>query len=173
MEDSVDGHSKRRLPLIVCRLRKVNFRFPFSRILTYIYWNGSIYLDIYIYVYIYMCVYVYLIYIYVWKMETESVYRLLIVQTEVCRLSICLWINKRKLSVSKRTKQTKRTKRTKRTYPSLVDRFSDMHKTTLLNKAVISYLPLFTSVLWNMRYVQTYEKKLMKTQKRAVYASLS
>ncbi len=37
----------------------------------------------------------------------SSVYRLLIMQTEVCCLSICLRRNKRKLSVFKWTKQTK------------------------------------------------------------------
>ncbi len=36
-----------------------------------------------------------------------SIYRLLIVQMEVCRLSLCLQRNKLKLSVCKRTKWTK------------------------------------------------------------------
>jgi hypothetical protein len=43
----------------------------------------------------------------------KFVYHLLIVQTEVCRLSICWRRYKRKLTVCKQTKQTKWT------YPSL------------------------------------------------------
>ncbi len=46
----------------------------------------------------------------------QSVYRLLIVQTEVCRLSDWFPRNKRNFSVCKGTKQTKRTKRT---WPSM------------------------------------------------------
>jgi hypothetical protein len=38
-----------------------------------------------------------------------SVYCLLIMQTEICRLSVSWRRNKQKLSVCKRTKQTKRT----------------------------------------------------------------
>ncbi len=41
-----------------------------------------------------------------------SVYRLLIVQTEVRHFSVCLRRKKLKLFVCKRTKQAKRTKRT-------------------------------------------------------------
>ncbi len=37
-------------------------------------------------------------------------YRLLIVQTEVCRLSVCLRRNKQKLSVCKRTNRNARNK---------------------------------------------------------------
>jgi hypothetical protein len=67
------------------------------------------------YIQIYLSIYI-SIYIYMQLSQTEngspgdfpwSVYHLLIVQTEVCRLSVCLWRNKQKLSVCKGTKRTK------------------------------------------------------------------
>ncbi len=52
--NSVDGHvcwnSKRRLLLIVCRPRRINFRFPFS---VYI----CIYVYVCIYIHVYICIY--------------------------------------------------------------------------------------------------------------------
>jgi hypothetical protein len=46
-----------------------------------------------------------------WKIEVQAIFlnRLLIMQTEVCCLSVCWWRNKRKLSVYKQAKRTKRT----------------------------------------------------------------
>jgi hypothetical protein len=86
----------------------------------YIYQNSSIYIYIYMFIYIHLSLSIY-IYIYIYwymccsferKMENGSpgnfpyaIYCLLIVQTEVCCLSVCLQRNKRKLSVCKRTKR--------------------------------------------------------------------
>jgi hypothetical protein len=79
------------------------------------------YIDIDIDLYIEIYIYSYTVYLYIYwrfKGKTEKrkprrffliIYRLLIVQTEICRLSVCLWRNKGKLSVCKRPKRTKRT----------------------------------------------------------------
>ncbi len=125
-------NSKPRLPLIIWRPRKTNFCFPFAVSIfclqqtnkscrfplftfsVYIYWWGSICIeremDIYMYIYIY-------IYEYVnatvsnekqkprWFPSSVYGYHLLIGQMEVCHLSVCLWRNKRKLSVCDQTKQ--------------------------------------------------------------------
>jgi hypothetical protein len=105
-------NSNRRLSFIICKPRKTNFRFCFRLQQT----NGSLpfpvsclqqinNINIYTYKYIYL---------------TEngipgdfphSVYRLLTVQTEVCRFSVCYQRNKKKEfsfcgQQAKRTKQT-------------------------------------------------------------------
>ncbi len=83
-----------------CWPRKTNFCFPQKT-------NGSL-----PFLCVCVCVYIYK-YICCFKQKTEarnifpeSVYHLLTVQTGVCRLSVCWWGNKRKLSVCKRTKRT-------------------------------------------------------------------
>jgi hypothetical protein len=63
------------------------------------------------------CVYIYIMFMYIYilpfQMEyrspadfPSSVFRLLIMQTEVCRLSVCWRRNKRKLSICEQTKWT-------------------------------------------------------------------
>ncbi len=72
-----------------------------------------------------MCIYVYLYCCSKRKMEAQViffnpyVYLMLILETEVCHLSVCWWRKKQKLSVCKWAKQTKRTKRTCPSMPNV------------------------------------------------------
>ncbi len=74
-----------------------------------------------IYIYISITVYIYTCCRFKWKTEVQASFLnsfTLIVQTEVCHLSVCLQRKKWKFYVCKRTKRTKRTKWSKRTFPS-------------------------------------------------------
>jgi hypothetical protein len=97
---------------------QTNFCYPYK----YIYRKSNIYiyrLYIHISISIYSTVYINInIYAAVTNKKMEngsvgdflsSVYHLLIMQMEVCRMSVCLQRNKRKLSICKWTKQTKQT----------------------------------------------------------------
>jgi hypothetical protein len=116
----MDGHvcfnSNLWLLFIVCWPRKTNFHFPFAANQRKLPFSVSSLFRVCV-LYIYIIIYIY-IYIYMLLFQTEngspgdfswSIYRLLIVQIEICRLSICWRRNKRKLSVCKRTRWTKRT----------------------------------------------------------------